>query len=197
MAYVVCKLGDECGPMQRMHRLLRPALPLEQQLHARVRHPCCARGGPTGDLRCAPQCTPCEPEGPGDDWQLCLFDKIMAEREANERLKREDPAAYKAKMRAQLPTSKCCLCGEDFRGYLATTPTPCAMRVWRATRERGDCAAAALPQVGAVSLCRSPGDRRVIRGARSNLLGAPARSGHRPAAQGPINRYARLVILWL
>ena len=29
----------------------------------------------------------------------------------------EDPA-YEAKMRAQLPTSKCCLCGEAFQGYL-------------------------------------------------------------------------------
>jgi hypothetical protein len=52
-----------------------------------------------------------------DDWQLRLFDKIMAEQEANDRLKREDPAAYEAKMRAQLPASKCCLCGDTFKGY--------------------------------------------------------------------------------
>ena len=45
------------------------------------------------------------------------FSNLMAEGDANERLKREDPAAYEAKMRAQLPTSKCCLCGEAFQGY--------------------------------------------------------------------------------
>ena len=33
------------------------------------------------------------------------------------RLHAEDPAAFEAKMRAQLPTSKCCLCGEAFQGY--------------------------------------------------------------------------------
>ena len=43
--------------------------------------------------------------------------EIMAEREANDRLRAEDPAAFEAKMRAQLPTSKCCLCGETFKGY--------------------------------------------------------------------------------
>ena len=75
------------------------------------------RRGARVDLRCAPQCTPCEPEAAGDDWQRRLFDKIMAEREANERLKREDLAAFEAKMRAQLPTSKYCLCGETFKGY--------------------------------------------------------------------------------
>ena len=31
---------------------------------------------------------------------LRLFDKIVAEREANNRLKRENPAAYESKMRA-------------------------------------------------------------------------------------------------
>ena len=41
----------------------------------------------------------------------------VAEREANDRLKREEPAALEVKMRAQLPTSKCCLCGETFKGY--------------------------------------------------------------------------------
>ena len=58
-----------------------------------------------------------EAEGEGNDWQRRLFDEIMTEREANDRLKREDPAAYEAKMRAQLPTSKCCLCCETFQGY--------------------------------------------------------------------------------
>ena len=62
-------------------------------------------------------CTGMEAEGEGNDWQRRLFDEIMTEREANDRLKREDPAAYEAKMRAQLPTSKCCLCGETFKGY--------------------------------------------------------------------------------
>ena len=38
-------------------------------------------------------------------------------REANERLRTEDPAAYAAKMREQLPTSTCNLCGETFRGH--------------------------------------------------------------------------------
>ena len=50
------------------------------------------------------------------DWEH-WFSNLMAEGDANERLKREDPAAYEAKMRAQLPTSKCCLCGEAFQGY--------------------------------------------------------------------------------
>ena len=36
---------------------------------------------------------------------------------ANDRLRAEDPAAFEAKMRAQLPTSKCTLCGEVFKGY--------------------------------------------------------------------------------
>ena len=58
-----------------------------------------------------------ETEGEGDDWQRSLFDKIMADREANNRLPAEDPAAFEARMRAQLPTSKCCLCGETFTGY--------------------------------------------------------------------------------
>ena len=38
--------------------------------------------------------------------------------EANERLRAEDPAAFEAKVRAQLPTSKCLsICGETFQGY--------------------------------------------------------------------------------
>jgi hypothetical protein len=38
----------------------------------------------------------------------CSYDRERAahEPEANDRLKRDDPAAYEAKMRAQLPTSK-------------------------------------------------------------------------------------------
>ena len=58
-----------------------------------------------------------ETEGAGNDSQRGLLHEIMAECEANDRLKREDPAAFEAKMRAQLPTSKCCLCGDTFTGY--------------------------------------------------------------------------------
>jgi hypothetical protein len=39
------------------------------------------------------RCTPCETEGAGDDWQLRLLDELRAEREANERVKRDDPAS--------------------------------------------------------------------------------------------------------
>jgi hypothetical protein len=68
-------------------------------------------------LRCAPQCAPCgPPEDTADDWQQRLSNQLRAEREANDRLRAEDPAANEAKMRAQMPTSKCCLCGETFRG---------------------------------------------------------------------------------
>ena len=49
-----------------------------------------------------------------NNWQLQVLNKVLAEEEANARLKRRDPAAYEAKMLAQLPTSKCCLCGETF-----------------------------------------------------------------------------------
>ena len=43
--------------------------------------------------------------------------RLLAECEANDRLRAEDPAAFEAKMRASLPTSKCTLCGESFKGY--------------------------------------------------------------------------------
>ena len=49
----------------------------------------------------------------------------MAERVANERLKRDDPAAYEAKM--------LCLCGETFKGYDPQRPP-------RATRATGTIA---------------------------------------------------------
>ena len=116
MACVVCGLeGDGCGPMQRTDCCGQPFhwnRSCARALGIRVR-----RGAPAGDLCCAPHCTPCEPEDTGDDWQVSPFDKIMAERVANDRLRAEDPAAFEAKMRAQLPTSKCCLCGETFKGY--------------------------------------------------------------------------------
>ena len=113
MACVVCGLeGDGCGPMQRTDCCDQPFhwnTSCARALGIRAR-----RSGPTGDLRCAPQCAPCEPsEDAGDDWQR----RLLLEWEANDRLKREDPAAFEAKMRAQLPTSKCCLCGETFTGY--------------------------------------------------------------------------------
>ena len=112
MACVVCGLeGDGCGPMLRTDCCDTPFhwnSSCARALGIRAR-----RGGPTGDLRCAPQCAPCEPEDTGDDWQR----RLLLEWEANDRLKREDPAAYEAKIRAQLPTSKCCLCGETFQGY--------------------------------------------------------------------------------
>ena len=53
----------------------------------------------------------------GGNWRRRLLAEVMAEGRANERLKREDPAAYEAKMLAQLPTKKCSLCGEIFKGY--------------------------------------------------------------------------------
>ena len=52
-----------------------------------------------------------------DNWQVRMLDKILAEQEANERLKQEDPVAYEVKMLAQLPTSRCCLCGDTFKGH--------------------------------------------------------------------------------
>ena len=45
----------------------------------------------------------------------------MAEHAANDCLLSEDPAAFQAIMLAQLPMSKCCLCGEIFR---AATKAP-------------------------------------------------------------------------
>ena len=65
MACVVCKLGDDCGPMQRTDCCDQPFhwnSSCARALGIRVR-----RGGPTGDLRCVPQwqwqCAPCEDEG--------------------------------------------------------------------------------------------------------------------------------------
>ena len=78
MACVVCELGEACGPMQRTDCCGKPFhwnRSCASALGIRAR-----RGGPTGDLRCAPHCMPCVPEGAGDDWQLrLLIDKIMTE----------------------------------------------------------------------------------------------------------------------
>ena len=66
------------------------------------------------------------PRKPGSGGILVMYsrastrtgdDEWQREREANDRLRAEDPAAFEAKMLAQLPTSKCCLCGEAFQGY--------------------------------------------------------------------------------
>ena len=43
--------------------------------------------------------------------------RLFEEGEVNEALRRTDPAAYKAKMEAMLPTNACCFCRETFRGY--------------------------------------------------------------------------------
>ena len=73
---------------------------------------------------------------------------MMAEREVNDRLRAEDPAAFEAKMRAQLPTSKCCLCGETFNGYGHNARPPRARRGRGVRRvQRGDRGAAATHQV--------------------------------------------------
>ena len=101
MACAVCKLeGDSCGPMLRTDCYDKPFhwnSSCARELGIRVR-----RGGPTGDLRCASQCMPCEPEGEGepegDNWQQRLF---KAKREVSDGLRAEDPA-FEFKMLAQL-----------------------------------------------------------------------------------------------
>ena len=80
MACVVCGLeGDDCGPTLRTDCCAQPFhwnTSCARGLGIRAR-----RGGPTGDLRCAPQCAPCEPpEDTADDWQRHLFDEMMARR---------------------------------------------------------------------------------------------------------------------
>ena len=42
---------------------------------------------------------------------------LVAVFDANERLAREDPAAYAAKMYAQLPVNHCAMCRVEYRGY--------------------------------------------------------------------------------
>jgi hypothetical protein len=46
-----------------------------------------------------------------------IFDAMEVERLENERLKRDDPAAYRRKMEAKLPTTRCAMCSVDFKGY--------------------------------------------------------------------------------
>ena len=65
------------------------------------------------DLLCAPQCTPCASDCESDVLPGCIMDEL----ETIHRLRVEDPAAYEAMLLARLPTSKCCLCGESFKGF--------------------------------------------------------------------------------
>ena len=51
------------------------------------------------------------------NWQQRLFEAIEAEREENERLKKEDPAAFEAKRLASLPWTRSAMCRVDFKGY--------------------------------------------------------------------------------
>ena len=51
------------------------------------------------------------------DFQLRLFDKLVAEGEAMRELQRTDPEAYRAKVESMLPENTCCFCRETFRGY--------------------------------------------------------------------------------
>ena len=108
------------------------------------------------------------------DLELVL-DKIMAEREANDRLRAEDPAAFEAKMRESLPTSKCTL-RRELQG-IRTQRAPRARRGRGMRRvQRGDRGAAALPQVARVSL-GEPVRSAAIRGPEGPaLFGAPLRS---------------------
>ena len=57
------------------------------------------------------------------DWQRRWLDQVLAEKAANEELRRTDPEAYQAKMEAHLPTNTCCFCRETFRGY-GHNPSP-------------------------------------------------------------------------
>ena len=110
--------------------------------------------------------------------------------EANDRLRAEDPSAYEAKMLAQLPASKCFLCGsssagETFLGLqdsfikelgiLAratdtnkTNQRPPRTRAWRASRATGRSCCPMVPRVGAVS--RPERDRRHVGGGRLGAL---------------------------
>ena len=46
-----------------------------------------------------------------------FFAALEAERAENERLAREDPAAFAAKIRAKLPWNHCAMCRVQFKGY--------------------------------------------------------------------------------
>ena len=49
--------------------------------------------------------------------------KLFEEGKMNEALRRTDPAAYKAKMEAEMPETVCCFCRATFRGY-GNNPQP-------------------------------------------------------------------------
>ena len=53
------------------------------------------------------------------EWVQRLFE----EGEVNEALRRTDPAAYKAKMEAEMPETVCCFCRVTFRGH-GNNPQP-------------------------------------------------------------------------
>ena len=46
-----------------------------------------------------------------------VLNALRKEMDENERLKREDPAAFEAKVRAGLPLNWCMMCRVEFRGY--------------------------------------------------------------------------------
>ena len=46
-----------------------------------------------------------------------MLAKAFAEAEENDRLRREDPAAFAAKIQASLPWMHCVMCRVQFRGY--------------------------------------------------------------------------------
>ena len=101
--------------------------------------------------------------------------RLWAECEANDRLRAEDPAAFEAKMRAELPTSKCTLSLRRELQGIRTQRAPRARRGRGVRRvQRGDRGAAALPQVVTVS------------------AGDPLRAGSGVHGRGPRARVSRL-----
>ena len=48
---------------------------------------------------------------------------LFEEGRINEELRRTDPAAYEAKMKAEMPQNVCCFCRVTFRGY-GNNPQP-------------------------------------------------------------------------
>ena len=122
------------------------------------------------------------------DWKH-WFSNLMAEGDANERLKREDPAAYEAKMRAQLPTSTSAASAARPSRATATAP-PCSTRAWRATRATArSCCPSASASGRRERRSRPERDRRpVVAGSalRCSGLGlGRARVGLAERAAGP------------
>ena len=46
-----------------------------------------------------------------------MLAKLFADAEENDRLRREDPAAFAAKIQASLPSRHCAMCRVQFKGY--------------------------------------------------------------------------------